>query len=123
MTFVLIALAGLLGAAGVTLAALAAHVDNSTALRAAAELAMVHAAAAIGLLAFSQHSGRAGLWRWIATAMLLGAALFSATVSLGILAEFRPLPALAPIGGTVTILSWIAVAATSILEAASSRQR
>ena len=106
----LIVLAGLLGASGVSMAALAAHVSDSTALRAAAEMAMVHAAAGIGLTAFSMHTSRAGTWTFVAGALLVGAALFSGTVALGVLADFRPLPVLAPIGGVLTILSWIAVA-------------
>ncbi len=114
-----IVVAGLLGAAGVSFAALAAHVDDSAALRAAAELAMVHAAAAIALIVLARASHRPTLWLWVSAAMLLGAILFSGTVALGVLADFRPLPALAPIGGSLTILSWIAVVGAGLAEALS----
>lgn len=112
----LVALAGLLGAAGVSLAAAAAHISGDETLRAAAEMAMVHAAGVIGLVGFSQNASRPRLWRFIAAAMLLGAWLFTGTVALGQLADFRPLPMLAPVGGTITILSWIAVALAGALE-------
>jgi len=123
LTFILIAAAGILGAAGVSLAAAAAHVASGEAVRAAAELAMVHAAAAIGLLAFAHQSTRPARWRWIAAAMLLGAALFAATVALGALADFRPFPVLAPVGGTMTIIAWAAVAIAGIIEAVSADTR
>lgn len=119
-TSLLIAFAGILGAAGVSLAAAAAHVASGDAVRAAAEIAMVHAAAVIALTAYAHHANGPAKWRWIAAAMLLGASLFSATVGLGALADFRPLPMLAPIGGSLTILSWLAVAIAGIAEAATA---
>ncbi|MCH9807934.1 MAG: DUF423 domain-containing protein [Alphaproteobacteria bacterium] len=119
MPHVLIAIAGVLGAAGVSLAAIAAHVADSTAIRAAAELAMVHAAAAIGLIAFAHHSARSTAWRLVAAAMLLGAILFTGAVALGTLAGFRPIPALAPIGGSLTILSWLALTIVAIWDGVS----
>ncbi|MEQ8825586.1 MAG: DUF423 domain-containing protein [Filomicrobium sp.] len=112
----LIIVAGLLGAGGVSLAAIAAHVADSTALRAAAEIAVVHAAATIGLLVLGRHSQTPASWTIPAAVMVLGATLFSATVALGVLADFRPVPALAPIGGTLTILSWLAVSVAGLRE-------
>jgi uncharacterized membrane protein YgdD (TMEM256/DUF423 family) len=117
----LIAVAGLLGGAGVALAATAAHVNGADALRAAAELAMVHAAAAIGLTAVAGQSRRPWLWNAIAGVMLLGAVLFVASVSLGVLADLRPLPMLAPLGGSLTILTWLAVGVAGLMEWMSSR--
>ncbi len=117
---VLIAIAGVLGATGVSLAAAAAHVASSEAVRAAAEIAMVHSAAAIGISAFAPHTTLPAMWRWIAAAMLLGAALFTATVGLGALGDYRPIPILAPVGGTLTILAWVAVAVAGIFEAATA---
>ncbi|MBU2580711.1 MAG: DUF423 domain-containing protein [Alphaproteobacteria bacterium] len=119
----IVATAGLLGAAGVSLAATAAHVDGAVALRAAAEMALVHAAAAIAIVAYANHARRPGVFRWIATAMLAGALLFVSSVSLGVLADFRPLPALAPVGGTVTIVAWLAVFLSAIFEAARAGGR
>ena len=116
MPHFLIAIAGLLGAGGVGLAAIAAHVADQAAIRAAAELAMVHAAASIGLLAYTSQATRPVLWQSVTAAMLLGAVLFTGTVALGTLADFRPIPALAPIGGSLTILSWLGVTIAAILE-------
>lgn len=112
----LIAISGLLGGSGVTLAALAAHAGGAEALRAAAELAMVHAPAVIGLVAISGQTSHPWLWHSIAAVMLLGAVLFVGTVSLGILADLRPLPMLAPTGGSLTIAAWVAVAVAGLLE-------
>ena len=112
----LIAISGLLGGAGVTLAALGAHAGGADALRAAAELAMVHAAAVIGLVAVSGQATRPWLWQTIAAVMLLGAVLFVGTVSLGVLADLRPLPKLAPTGGSLMIATWVAVAVAGLLE-------
>ena len=112
----LIAVAGLLGGAGVGLAATAAHVQGSDALRVAAELAMVHAVAAIGLVAVAGRSHRPRLWNSIAGAMLLGAGIFSGSVSLGVLADLRQMSMLAPLGGPLTILTWLAVSVTGLME-------
>ncbi len=121
MTSLLIALAGLLGASGVALAAAAAHVSGGEAVRAAAEIAMVHAAAVVALTAYSWQSGSPTVWRVVAAAMLFGAALFTAAVAAGSLMNFRPIPSLAPIGGSLTILSWLGVTATALWEARQAR--
>ena len=113
---ILIAIAGILGATGVALAALAAHVNDSIALRAAAEIAMVNAVACVAVCAIANHAGRPALFRTVAGAMLLGAWLFSGTVALGILADWRPLPSLAPIGGTLTIAAWLGLAVVAAVE-------
>lgn len=115
-SLVLLAVAGCLGAAGVLLAAAAAHVGGGEALRAAAELALVNAAVAIALVALSQQSQRPGLWRIVTGILLTGSVLFSATVALGVLADFRPLPMLAPIGGTLSALAWLAISGAAVWE-------
>lgn len=122
-TPIAIAVAGLLGAGGVALAAAAAHVAAGDAVRAAAEIAMVHAAASIAIVAYASHSRSPAAWRGIAAAMLLGAGLFSTTVGLGALADLRPLPMLAPIGGSLTIIAWIGVAIAGVIEAISPGTR
>lgn len=121
ISVILIIVAGLLGASGVGLAAAAAHVTDSAALRAASEIAMVHAVAVIGLLALSNHAANQKLWLMVSAAMALGAVLFTGTVALGVLADFRPIPALAPIGGSLTILSWIGVAIAGVWEGLAKR--
>lgn len=114
---ILVALSGLLGAAGVALAASAAHVEDSTALRAAAELAMVHAVAGI---AVSLVAGRSGLrfptlWAIAAYGLVLGAGVFTAAVAGGVLADIR-VPMVAPVGGSLTIMSWLGVVVAAVAE-------
>lgn len=114
----LVALAGLLGAAGVSLAAMAAHVEDSVALRAAAELAMVHAVAGIAVASFAGRQGVAFplFWTIAGYGLVLGAGLFTAAVSGGVLADFRPLPMAAPVGGSLTIIAWLGVVVAAALE-------
>ncbi|MEO1543520.1 MAG: DUF423 domain-containing protein [Pseudomonadota bacterium] len=113
---ILIALAGLLGGGGVALAAIAAHVEDTVAIRAAAELAMVHAVGVIALVAFAKHAKYQVVWSIVTTAMLIGAALFSSAVTLASLADLRPIPGAAPIGGSLTILAWVGVFAAGVME-------
>ncbi|MDX2288645.1 MAG: DUF423 domain-containing protein [Hyphomicrobiaceae bacterium] len=121
MTTLLVALAGLLGASGVGLAAAAAHVTGGEAVRAAAEIAMVHAAAVVALVAFAGQTVRPALWRAVAAIMLLGAVMFTAAVASGSLLNFKPIPALAPIGGSLTIASWLAVTIAALWSARGAR--
>lgn len=114
---IFVALAAILGGGGVTLAALAAHVEDSVAIRAAAELAMVHAVAVIALVAFARHNVRYSVvWSVVTAAMLIGASLFTSAVALAALADLRPIPGAAPIGGSLTILSWLGVFVAALLE-------
>jgi uncharacterized membrane protein YgdD (TMEM256/DUF423 family) len=118
---ILVIIAGILGGCGVSLAAAAAHVSDSTALRAAAEISMVHGAAILALAAFANQSKSPLIWNLAGIAMALGATLFTGTVALGVLADFRPLPALAPIGGSLTILSWFGVVVAGLREVLTPR--
>jgi uncharacterized membrane protein YgdD (TMEM256/DUF423 family) len=105
----LVALAGLLGAAGVTDAALAAHVAGGDTLQRAAEILMVHGATLLGLAALVARSGE----RWtlaVAAGFLgAGAALFGADVTLLTLQGHRLFPYAAPIGGSTMISAWLVV--------------
>ena len=108
--FFVLAWAGLAGAAGVGLAAAAAHKVSSPPLQSAAEMLMIHAAAALALVAVGLGAHCRCYWLGCAALMLTGATLFSGEIALHVLADMRPLPVLAPIGGTLMILSWLAVA-------------
>lgn len=107
--FVLIA--SLMGAAGVALAAAAAHAAPGVGLDSAAQILMVHAVALVaGAAAVS-----AGLaWRPIALAGLigfvLGALFFSGDITLRAFVGNRLFPMAAPTGGSILILSWLALA-------------
>ena len=84
---------------------------------------MVHAVAGLAIIAISSHVGRTWLWQTIAGTMLTGAILFVGTVGLGVLAEFRPLPMLAPVGGSLTMLAWVGVSIAGLIEWMNSSRR
>jgi uncharacterized membrane protein YgdD (TMEM256/DUF423 family) len=110
-------LAGLLGAGGVVDAALAAHVTGGGPLAQAAEIMMIHAAAIVGLVAFRRGAADApSAVGKIALAMGLGAAIFGIDLTLLSFAGVHLFPMAAPIGGTVLILSWLAIAVLVVVE-------
>ena len=103
-------LIGLMGAAGVALAAVAAHGAPGAGLDSAAYLLLFHAAAIVGGAALLD---RDLLWRPALLAALcgwvIGALLFSGDVSLRALAGTRLFPMAAPTGGSILILAWLAL--------------
>jgi uncharacterized membrane protein YgdD (TMEM256/DUF423 family) len=114
-------LAGLAGAAGVSVFAAAAHVAEAGSreqqgLTNAAVMLMVHAAAVLALVALSQSAGSVA-WRWqlIGLVMITGSLLFGGAVALPVFAGFGLFPLAAPIGGSLTILAWAAVAVHALL--------
>lgn len=110
-------LAGLLGAGGVADAALATHVTGGGPLASAAEIMMIHAAAIVGLVALRRGDVTApGAVGKIALAMGLGAAIFGIDITLLSFAGVHLFPMAAPIGGTVLIVSWLALAVMVVLE-------
>lgn len=112
---IILALAGLVGASGVVLAAVAAHVPGAAELATAAEFLLLHAAAAVGLVALAARgSGATPLAG--AAAMLLGAALFSGDLALRQLAHTKLLWGTAPFGGTIMIVGWVLVIGTAVFD-------
>ena len=111
----MLAVAGLAGAAGVALAAVAAHKVESPALVAAANLLMIHAVASVTLVAVSAGLG-SRVWLWPAASMLFAVTLFSGTIAANALSPFSAPVMLAPMGGSLTILSWLAVAGLAARE-------
>jgi uncharacterized membrane protein YgdD (TMEM256/DUF423 family) len=107
---VLLLCSGLLGAAGVALAAAAAHAGGGPELTGAAMLLVIHAAALVGL---SLHGGRplglAGL------GLAAGAALFAADLSARAFLGHRLFPSAAPTGGVLMIGGWLVVALVGAL--------
>jgi len=104
-------IAALQGAAGVTLAAVAAHVDASPNLATASQFLMVHAGAGLALAALAAASPPPPRGLICATfALQAGVTLFSADLALRALGTGRLFPYAAPIGGTTTILSWVGLA-------------
>ena len=112
--FLILAWAGVAGAAGVALAAVAAHKVESPALATAAMMLTIHAAAAVGIIALAMRTGREKLWQAAAVLMLAAASLFSGDVALHTLSGTHVFPMAAPTGGSLLIASWLIVAGLAI---------
>ena len=119
MISLVIFVACLMGGAGVVLAAAAAHLGPAlqpgAGLDGASLLLLIHAAA---VLAAAGLIPQRLLWPPLAllaiAGFILGAALFAADISMRAFAGNRLFPMAAPIGGTLLILSWLAVAGASL---------
>jgi uncharacterized membrane protein YgdD (TMEM256/DUF423 family) len=109
----LMIVAGLMGATGVILAALAAH--KAQGLEPAALMLLVDAPAIIAAAAATEAGllNRA-LAHAAATGLALGAILFSADIALLTLAGVRLFPMAAPIGGSTMIAAWLTLAAAAL---------
>lgn len=105
----LIFLAGLCGAAGVALSAVAAHGGAANTATAATFL-VVHAPAllVIGLTVFNN------IMRWAAIVLLLGLALFAGDLVTRDFADHRLFAMAAPVGGGLLILGWLGVAVAAL---------
>lgn len=119
--FLILAWAGLAGAAGVGLAAMAAHKVDSPALATAATMLTLHAAASVGLIAVALRAARPCLWSAVAALMLGAASLFSGEIAFHTLTGNAAFQMLAPIGGTLMIASWICVAGLALVGAFAKR--
>lgn len=105
-------LAGLLGAAGVGAAALAAHGGYGDNLRTASVFALVHAALILALVL--RRSGR--LATLAACVVLLGALLFCGDLAMRALAGRALAPMAAPTGGFLMMAGWLLAGATALLD-------
>lgn len=110
--------AGIAGAMGVALAAVAAHKVDSPALVSASTMLMVHAAAAVGIAGLARH-GRGFIAA--GSLMLAAVALFSGDVTVHTLTGNHIFPYAAPTGGSLTIASWIVLALVALRNAATAR--
>jgi uncharacterized membrane protein YgdD (TMEM256/DUF423 family) len=112
----LIALAGLMGAAGVILTAAAAHGKPGSGLDSAGYLLLLHAAAVIAGVAaacaglLTRPLVALALWGFV-----LGAGLFAADVAARAYIGSRLFPFAAPAGGTIQIASWLLLAVAALL--------
>ncbi|MEP9352361.1 DUF423 domain-containing protein [Xanthobacter sp. KR7-65] len=114
-TRLLLVLSGLMGAAGVAAAAAAAHVGGGANLETAAHFLLFHAAALAALCALALHLSRAGaLVRTGASAIALGAVLFSGDLAMRALMDVKLLGGSAPFGGSLMILGWLGVAVAAL---------
>jgi uncharacterized membrane protein YgdD (TMEM256/DUF423 family) len=116
MMSTLLVLASLMGAAGVVLAAAAAHAAPGAGLDGAAYLLLFHAVAVLGAAALARQGL---LWPPAALAAMagfvLGAVLFASDVSMRAFAGHRLFPMAAPAGGTILVIAWLVLAVASIV--------
>jgi uncharacterized membrane protein YgdD (TMEM256/DUF423 family) len=118
MDSILIALAGLMGAAGVTLAAAGAHGKPGSGLDSAGTLLLIHAVAVIAATLAARNGlvarplGTLAIWGFV-----IGASLFAADVAARAWLGSRLFPFAAPAGGLIQIASWLAVAVAALMAA------
>ncbi len=108
-------LASLMGAAGVTLWAMAAHRGGPQAAT-AAQMLLLHAAAVLGVTACRKqglvHDRAASL---AASALILGAVLFSGDIAARAFVGSGLFPMAAPTGGFLTIGGWLLAAVAALV--------
>jgi uncharacterized membrane protein YgdD (TMEM256/DUF423 family) len=115
MDQILIALAGVMGAAGIMLAAAGAHGKPGAGLDSAGYLLLIHAAAVMAGVAAARQGvilrplGLVVLWGFVA-----GAGLFAADVAARAYLGSRLFPFAAPAGGSILILAWLALIAAAL---------
>lgn len=103
--------AGLMGAAGVALAAAAAHQPDASRLASASSMLLFHASAVIGAALLTGHGIAQRLLGLTATyGFIAGAALFAGDLAMRQYAGHGLFTMAAPTGGTLLILSWLVLA-------------
>ena len=114
---IFIAFAGLMGAAGIALAAASAHAAPGAGLDSAAYMLLFHAAALVGGAALIQQGV---LWRPLAFIVLAawigGAGLFSGDIAMRAFAGHRLFPFAAPSGGMIMIAAWLALTVAAVVQ-------
>jgi len=116
MTQILLALAGLMGAAGIMLTAAAAHGKPGAGLDSAGYLLLIHAVAVLaGLVALRQGLLLRPLGIVTVCGFIVGAGLFAADVAARAYLGGRLFPFAAPTGGMIMILSWLVLVAAALL--------
>jgi uncharacterized membrane protein YgdD (TMEM256/DUF423 family) len=110
-------LAALMGASGVALAAASTHAGGGEFGRTAAEFLILHAAALMGVTASARAGSarRARRLRVAGAALAVGTLLFAGDLTRLAFAGARLFPFAAPTGGSLMILSWLALAAVFAL--------
>jgi len=108
---ILIVLAGIMGADGIVLAAASAHQPDASRLASASTMLLFHATAVLGIVVLAERAivhARIGIAS--AFGFVIASALFAGDLSLRQYAGHSLFPMAAPTGGTLLILSWLAVA-------------
>ncbi len=108
----MVAVGGLAGALGVVLAAAAAHAEAGASLGSASAMLLAHAPVLL-ILGFGG-AARLRFGAVCAGLVVAGLLLFSGDIGLRSLAGHGLFPFAAPIGGTLLIVSWLAIALASV---------
>jgi uncharacterized membrane protein YgdD (TMEM256/DUF423 family) len=107
----LIVLAGLMGACGVILAALSAHGADATRLSSASSMLLFHASALLAAVALAERALiHGGIGLAAACGFVIAAALFAGDLTMRQYGGQSLFPMAAPTGGTLLIVSWLALA-------------
>ena len=112
----IVLLAGLIGACGVALAALATHTGASL-LGPASTMCLVHAPAIFALLACAEKLGTA---RLSAIVLAIGTVVFAGDLSLKQFYGVSLFPMAAPLGGLTMIGGWLIAAAGGLFRSGRS---
>lgn len=108
---ILVILAGIMGADGVILAALASHQADATRLAPASSMLLFHACAVLAAAALTERgivAVRGGLVA--AFGFVIASVLFAGDLTLRHFAGHALFPMAAPTGGTLLIVSWLVLA-------------
>ena len=108
---ILVILAGIMGADGVILAAVAAHQSDAARLLPASSMLLFHATAVLAVVALAERrivSTKGGLAA--AFGFVVASALFAGDLCLRHFAGHSLFPFAAPAGGTLLIASWLVLA-------------
>jgi uncharacterized membrane protein YgdD (TMEM256/DUF423 family) len=111
---ILVILAGVMGADGVILAAASAHQPDATRLASASSMLLFHAVAVIGVVSLVDR-GLAHLQIGLVAAFgfVVAAALFAGDLTMRQYVGHGLFPMAAPTGGTLLIVSWVALAVSA----------
>ena len=108
---ILVILAGIMGADGVILAAASAHQPDAARLASASSMLLFHAVAVLAAVALAERGvihARIGIAA--TSGFVIAAALFAGDLTLRQYAGHGLFPMAAPTGGTLLIISWLALA-------------
>ena len=108
---IMVILAAVMGADGVMLAAASAHQADATRLAAASSMLLFHATALLAVVALAERGViHAGIGIAAASGFVIAAALFAGDLTLRQYAGHGLFLMAAPTGGTLLIVSWLALA-------------
>jgi uncharacterized membrane protein YgdD (TMEM256/DUF423 family) len=112
---ILVVLAGVMGAAGVALAAASAHQPDATRLASASSMLLFHATAVLAAVLLAERRIiHMPLGIAAALGFVIAVALFAGDLTLRQYAGHSLFPMAAPTGGTLLIVSWLVLAGAAI---------